>query len=400
MRRWIMHVDMDAFYASVEQRDHPEYKGRPVIVGGLSLRGVVATASYEARRYGVHSAMSMAKARELCPEGIFLRPRFYHYRAISEQIHRIMERYSPYIEPLSLDEAFLDVTGAGAQFASPYAMARQFKDDVLAATGLVVSVGVAPNKFLAKLASDIRKPDGLVIVPHGKEAAMIAPLPVRRLWGVGKRTAQALEKAGFHTIGDIAALKDERPLLSICGSMGRRMYEMAQGIDHRPVEYNREIQSVGNEETYETDLVDEARIDLEWRYFAHYVAERLRRKRLRGHTVAIKVRYANFSTVTRQTRLDHATDSENVLYRVSRMLYNRLNNTMPVRLLGVTVSGLEKAVVQPSLFEEDRAEEKLATTLDELTKKYGTEVVMKGALWQRSVACRKDGKLDERDDTF
>lgn len=177
MRRWIMHVDMDAFYASVEQRDHPEYKGRPVIVGGLSLRGVVATASYEARRYGVHSAMSMAKARELCPEGIFLRPRFYHYRAISEQIHRIMERYSPYIEPLSLDEAFLDVTGAGAQFASPYAMARQFKDDVLAATGLVVSVGVAPNKFLAKLASDIRKPDGLVIVPHGKEAAMIAPLP-------------------------------------------------------------------------------------------------------------------------------------------------------------------------------------------------------------------------------
>lgn len=390
MRRWIMHVDMDAFYASVEQRDNPQYRGRPVIVGGLSSRGVVATASYEARKLGVHSAMSIVKAKELCPDGIYLRPRFAVYHAISEQVHEIMHRYTPYIEPLSLDEAFLDVTGLHGRFTGPYALGKAIKDEIWEATGLVASVGVAPNKYLAKLASDIKKPNGLVVVPYGQEAQFVAPLPVKRLWGVGKQMTKRLQAAGFYKIGQLAALPDESALKPIAGNQAKRLYDMARGIDERPVEYERQVHSIGNELTYEEDLMDPQLIDQEWYFFAHKVAKRLRQQNLKGRTIAIKVRFNDFETLSRQKRIEVPTDNEETLYRVGMMLYNKLNINKPIRLLGLTVSDFAGALGQTSLFEEETFQEDLARAMDGLEAKFGEGIVMKGALWQRATQQKRE----------
>ncbi|MDY3974205.1 MAG: DNA polymerase IV [Veillonella caviae] len=398
MRRWVMHVDMDAFYASVEQRDNPEYRGRPVIVGGLSSRGVVATASYEARELGVHSAMSMVKARKLCPEGIFLRPRFEVYRQISDEIHTIMSHYTPYIEPLSLDEAFLDLTGLHTQYKGPYEVGRAIKDEIWEATSLVASVGIAPNKYLAKLASDLRKPDGLVIIPYGEEARSIAQLPVKRLWGVGKRTGEVLKAEGFYKIGQIAALPNEQALIPLLGSQAKRIYLMALGIDDRPVEYDRVIQSIGNEETYLDDVIDPEEINREWYYYAHKVAKRLREAGVKGQTVSIKIRFNDFKTLTRQTSLQIPTNSEETLYRVGVMLYNKVKITKPIRLLGLSVSGLVAADEQIGLFEEPAHHEDLTKAVDLLEKKFGEGIVIKGALWER--AHGKHRKRDDEDDTL
>lgn len=398
MRRWVMHVDMDAFYASVEQRDNPEYRGRPVIVGGLSSRGVVATASYEARAFGVHSAMSMVKAHALCPEGIFLRPRIDVYRKISEEIHQIMSHYTPYIEPLSLDEAFLDVTGLHTQYKSPYELGTAIKEEIFQATSLVASVGIAPNKYLAKLASDLRKPDGLMIIPYGQETKTIASLPVNRLWGVGRRTEEILKEAGYSKIGHIAALSDESKLIPLLGSQARRVYLMAKGIDDRPVEYDRMVQSIGNEETYLDDVVDAEEIDREWYYYAHKVAKRLRQAGVKGQTVSIKIRFNDFKTLTRQTSLQIPTDSEETLYRVGVMLYNKVKITKPIRLLGLSVSGLVGAQEQMSLFEDVSNHEGLTKAVDLLEKKFGEGIVMKGALWERAQS--KHRKRDDEDGTF
>lgn len=383
MKRWIMHVDMDAFYASVEQRDNPSYKGHPVIVGGLSERGVVATASYEARAFGIHSAMPITQARKLCPQGIFLRPRIYHYRAISQQIHEIMERFTPYIEPLSLDEAFLEVSGMGALYNTPREMGLAFKEQVYQATGLVVSVGIGPNKFIAKLASDWQKPNGLVIVPVERVQTFLDPLPIRYLWGVGKRTAMQLAKGGFTHIHHVATLPDASALVPFCGKQAQRLYELAHGIDNRPVAYDREAQSIGNEETYEEDMTDALFIDREWRYFAHKVAKRLRKAKLMGQTIGIKVRWADFTTVTRQKKLDSPTNSEDTLYSMSQLLYNKVKSKDSVRLLGITVSGLVPEVVQDSLFVETNQQSKLARTMDALEARFGEGTVMKGSLWER-----------------
>lgn len=428
-----MHVDMDAFFASVEQLDHPEYKGHPVIVGGLSARGVVATASYEARKFGVHSAMPISRARKLCPHGIYVYPRFDRYKEISNIIHKVMEEFTPIIEPLSLDEAFLDVTGITHKFEGPVALGRAIKNRVFAETGLIISAGLAPNKFLAKLASDLEKPDGLVVIPYGKEQDVLAELPIKRIWGVGPRTEQRLKDGGFALMKDIQVLPDESKLIPYVGNQARRIWELARGIDERPVEVNRQIQSIGNEETYEEDVVDPAVIDVELHYFANRVAKRLRKRNLMGHTVAIKVRYNDFKTVTRQKHLDSATDNERLIYDTSVLLWNKLMNeykgktdrnanriqmrtsanrnesstseTMgaapiptfdtsilamplkPLRLLGVTVSGLTAdGLVQDDLFTApiDESSSKLATVLDSLESKFGENAIMNGALWQRS----------------
>lgn len=405
MRRWIMHVDMDAFFASVEQLDHPEYKGHPVIVGGLSSRGVVATASYEARKFGVHSAMPISRAKKLCPQGIFVYPNMARYKEISHVIHKVMEEFTPLIEPLSLDEAFLDVTGITHKFIGPKALGRAIKDRVFAETGLVISAGLAPNKFLAKLASDLDKPDGLVVIPYGKECESLANLPIKRIWGVGPSTERRLKHGGFLLIKDIQALSDEKPLVPYVGNQARRIWELARGIDERPVEPDRQIQSVGNEETYESDVEDPAVIDLELHYFANRVAKRLRKYGLMGHTVSIKVRYNDFKTVSRQKRLDSATDQERIIYDTSVLLWNKLMRertgipfvqahtsildvpVKPIRLLGVTVSGLStEGIVQEDLFsiEADEKEEKLSTVLDSLASKFGENAIMSGALWRRA----------------
>lgn len=405
MRRWIMHVDMDAFFASVEQLDHPEYKGHPVIVGGLSSRGVVATASYEARKFGVHSAMPISRAKKLCPQGIFVYPNMARYKEISHVIHKVMEEFTPLIEPLSLDEAFLDITGITHKFTGPKALGRAIKDRVFEETGLIISAGLAPNKFLAKLASDLDKPDGLVVIPYGKECESLANLSIKRIWGVGPSTERRLKNGGFLLIKDIQALLDEKPLVPYVGNQARRIWELARGIDERPVEPDRQIQSVGNEETYESDVEDPAVIDLELHYFANRVAKRLRKYGLMGHTVSIKVRYNDFKTVSRQKRLDSATDQERIIYDTSVLLWNKLMRERtgtpfvqahtsildmpikPIRLLGVTVSGLStEGIVQEDLFSSgvDEKEEKLSTVLDSLASKFGENAIMSGALWRRA----------------
>ena len=442
-----MHVDMDAFFASIEQLDHPEYKGHPVIVGGLSSRGVVATCSYEARKFGVHSAMPISRAKKLCPDGIYVYPRMDRYKEVSEQIFSIMKEFTPYIEPLSVDEAFLEVSGMSTMYSGPKALGRAIKDRVFEETGLIISAGLAPNKFLAKLASDLDKPDGLVVIPYGREKEILAPLPIKRIWGVGPHTEKRLKAGGFHLMRHIQALPDESSLIPLVGNQARRIWELANGIDDRPVETDRKIQSIGAEETYEEDLTDGSAIELEFRYFANRLSKRLRKRNLLGHTVSIKVRYDDFTTVSRQKRLDTPSDHEHVFFETALLLWNKLmqdktskqpkgtkkdvealgattkvtsthfkyssskdsksnyigsnHNTSklsgssernfmdppgPIRLLGLTVSGLDEEVpMQDSLFEspQDETEDKLAGVLDSLESKFGETVIMSGALWQR-----------------
>ena len=437
MRRWIMHVDMDAFFASIEQLDHPEYKGHPVIVGGLSSRGVVATCSYEARKFGVHSAMPISRAKKLCPDGVYVYPRMDRYKEVSHQIFSIMKEFTPHIEPLSIDEAFLEVSGMSTMYSGPKALGRAIKDRVFEETGLIISAGLAPNKFLAKLASDLDKPDGLVVIPYGREKEILAPLPIKRIWGVGPRTEKILKTGGFHLIRHIQALPDESSLIPLVGNQARRIWELANGIDDRPVETDRKIQSIGAEETYEEDLTDGSAIELEFRYFANRLSKRLRKRNLLGHTVSIKVRYDDFTTVSRQKRLDTPSDHEHVFFETALLLWNKLmqdktskkpngtkkdievlgattkvkstnlksinsnysssnyggsseiafmNPPGPIRLLGLTVSGLDEEVpMQDSLFEspKNETENKLAGVLDSLESKFGETAVMSGALWQR-----------------
>ena len=432
MRRWIMHVDMDAFFASIEQLDHPEYKGHPVIVGGLSSRGVVATCSYEARKFGVHSAMPISRAKKLCPDGVYVYPRMDRYKEVSHQIFSIMKEFTPHIEPLSIDEAFLEVSGMSTMYSGPKALGRAIKDRVFEETGLIISAGLAPNKFLAKLASDLDKPDGLVVIPYGREKEILAPLPIKRIWGVGPRTEKILKTGGFHLMRHIQALPDESSLIPLVGNQARRIWELANGIDDRPVETDRKIQSIGAEETYEEDLTDGSAIELEFRYFANRLSKRLRKRNLLGHTVSIKVRYDDFTTVSRQKRLDTPSDHEHVFFETALLLWNKLmqdktskkmkgtkndievlgattkvkstnlkstnlnyssSNEIafmdppgPIRLLGLTVSGLDEEVpMQDSLFESPKyeTENKLAGVLDSLESKFGETVVMSGALWQR-----------------
>ena len=378
-----MHVDMDAFYASIEQRDNPALQGLPVIVGGLTNRGVVATASYEARKYGVHSAMSMVQARRLCPNGVFLPVRMSHYRRISHQIRLIMARYSPFIEPLALDEAFLDVSGMDYHYPRIVDIGKAVKEDIRRTTGLVASAGIAPNKFLAKLASDLRKPDGLVWIPYGTEKNILAPLPVSRLWGVGKVTEKALRQAGFSTIGDIATAGPEA-LVPVVGNQARRIYNLSLGRDTRPLEVRRRPQSVGNEHTYEYDLEKPSEVDEQLRILANEVAWRLRQNRLMGRTVTLKLRFASFRTVTRSLTFDGmGTCAEDQLYFAAKKLYNKRGSNEPIRLLGLSVSQLQELFIQDDLFSEDSdTKQKVSEAIDTLQKRFGRKALMKGFIWE------------------
>lgn len=383
--RWIMHVDMDAFYASVEQRDNPALQGMPVIVGGLMERGVVATASYEARRFGVHSAMSMKQARKLCPNGVFLPVRMSHYRRISHQIRLILSHYSPFVEPLALDEAFLDVSGMGLKYPCIMDIAKAVKHDIRRTTGLIASAGIGPNKFLAKLASDLKKPDGLMWIPYGKEREILAPLPVSRLWGVGKVTEQMLRQAGFHTIGDVAAAGPD-VLRPIVGNQARQLYELSLGKDNRPLEVSRRPQSVGNEHTYAHDLTSEDEVDEQFRLLANEVSWRLRQNHLMGRTITIKVRFASFRTITRSLTIDSmGTCAEEQLYFAAKRLYNKCSHTEPIRLLGLSVSQLQPFQVQCDLFSDDsETKAKVAEAIDKLQQRFGRKAIMKGFLWEMS----------------
>ena len=336
----ILHVDMDAFYATVEQAKDPLLIGKAVVVGGQGGRGVVTSASYEARKFGVHSAMPMVRARRLCPHAIFVPNDFEAYLEFSRRIREVFLSFTPLVEPLSLDEAFLDVSGSVKIFGAPVDIARQIRARV-AEMGLVCSVGIAPNKFLAKLASNAAKPDGFVVVPADAVTDFLHPLPVTALWGVGAKTAEALQRLGLRTVGDIARLPGRTLERSVGDSVGRHLYQLAQGIDDRKVTPDEASKSVGSEETIARDLDEETEILKEILRLGDRTAGRLRAKTLCGRTVTLKVRWSNFTTITRSRTLPYEIDTTAEIYEVAKALYEKLDPNRPrIRLLGVSVSGL------------------------------------------------------------
>ncbi len=332
----ILHVDLDAFFAAVEQLDDPSLRGRPVIVGGLGNRGVVSTASYEARKYGVRSAMPMARARKACPQATFLSPRMSRYLEKSHEVMAILASVSPLVEQLSVDEAFVDVAGARRMLGAPGEIAATVRSRVLAETGLCVSVGVASTKFLAKLASDLAKPDGVLFVEPGTEQAFLGPLPVSRLWGVGPATFTKLERMGMRTIGDVAAV-DEQALVAALGtSLGRHLSALARNDDDRDVVPDREAKSIGAEETYSIDLRAMLACERELVRLTDRACARLRSAGLTTRTVNLKIRFADFDTRTRARTLPEPTDVSTVILGVARALLADFDVTRGVRLLGVS----------------------------------------------------------------
>jgi len=337
--RTILHLDLDAFYASVEQLDCPALRGRPVIVGGPSRRGVVCAASYEARRFGVRSAMPTARARKLCPDGVFLPPRFDRYSELSHQVFGIYRRYTPLVEPLSLDEAFLDVTASRALHGEGRDVARTIKAAVREECGLAVSAGIAEVKLAAKIATDLGKPDGLVEVPRGGVAAFLAPLPVARLWGVGEVTEEALRKVGVATIGDLARTPDAALAAVIGANHARDLRALAQGEDPREVVPDEASKSIGAEDTFGEDLTDVPALERELLSQATRVGRRLREAGVAGHVVTLKVKFADFTLVTRRTTLERPTDDDRAIYGAARALLARVDLARAIRLTGISVSG-------------------------------------------------------------
>jgi DNA polymerase-4 len=383
----ILHVDMDAFYASVEQRDRPALRGQPVIVGGLGGRGVVSAASYEARTFGVHSALPMATARRLCPQGVFLPVRMHHYAQISRQLRAIFLSFTPLVEPLSLDEAFLDVRGCEGLFGQAPEIARQVKARIQAETALTASVGVAPNKFLAKLASDHAKPDGFMVLAPDQVAAFLAPLPVGRIWGVGAQGAKRLHALGIRTIGQLAALP-ELVLADQLGEVGRHLWHLAHGQDDRKVVSDREAKSISTERTFAHDLADRHVLRSWLLDLVDQLASRLRHVGVRAQIIELKIRSADFQTRTRSLVLPEATNGTAVLWQAVATLFERSlsSEMLPVRLLGVGVTRLTFApAVQGELFDGAlRARQSaLDQTIDTIRAQFGSGAIQRGSLLAR-----------------
>jgi DNA polymerase-4 len=378
----ILHVDMDAFYASVEQRDHPELRGRPVIVGGIEGRGVVCAASYEARPFGVHSAMPTATARRLCPQAVFLPTRMSHYAQISRQIRVIFFSFTPLVEPLSLDEAFLDVRGCEGLFGPAPGIARQIKARIQSETGLVASVGVAPNKFLAKLASDHGKPDGFVVVPPGQVTEFLAPLPIGRLWGVGRKGQQQLHALGILTIGQMAALP-EKVLADHFGESGRHMWKLAHGYDGRPVVPDRDAKSISTETTFAIDIGNRQALYIWLLDLVDELAGRLRHEGLFARTIELKIRSADFRTRSRSQTLPEATNRTEALWQAAKALFQRSvsREVLPLRLLGVGASKLARDGVQKHLFDADQRQREtvLDQTVDAIRGTFGKSAIHRGS---------------------
>ncbi|OJH39449.1 DNA polymerase IV [Cystobacter ferrugineus] len=377
--RAIIHVDMDAFYASVEQRDRPELRGKPIIVGGDARRGVVVAASYEVRRYGVRSALPMARALKMAPHAIVVKPRFSAYSEASEQVFSIFERYTPLIEPLSLDEAFLDVTASVGLFGSPADIARRIRKEIAAETGLPSSAGIAAVKFVAKIASDVAKPNGQREVRAEETVAFLAALPVGRLWGVGPKTEEGLKRAGLETIGDVAR-RDVAWMEARFGSAGRHLWELAQGIDPREVVPDREAKSVGAEDTFDEDVTGLDALSPYIHSQALRVGRRMRRAGVKGRVVQLKVKFADFTLITRRTTLPSPTDDGQAIYRVARELLEKAHEDKPVRLTGVSMQELggDAEPRQLGLFSEPEApkrSDKLNAALDRIAERFGAKAV-------------------------
>ena len=381
MERIIMHVDMDAFFASVEQLDHEEYRGKPLIVGGIGGRGVVSTCSYEARKFGVHSAMPTAKAMKLCPQGIFIQGNYPRYAEVSQQIFDIFDHYSPLIEPLSIDEAFLDLTGMERLMDSPRQYALKLKQEIKEKTGIVASVGIAPNKFLAKIASDLEKPDGLVIVNKDHVQAFLDPLPVRRIWGVGAKTAAVLDRMRVKTIADLRKMSYEELHKTFGDKTARHLFLLAQGIDERPVAPRGRAKSIGNETTFSEDLQSaEAALEV-LLYLSVKVGWRLRQAGFKAKTVQLKLRQSDFSTFTRQKQLFEPSNFDNDIYTAIKDLFENLNITRGIRLLGVSTTGFDE-MESLSLFHDEK-KDRLYQAIDDINSRFGKLGVTRGALLKK-----------------
>lgn len=386
--RVIFHIDMDAFFASVEQTDHPEYAGKPLVVGadpkGGRGRGVVSTASYEARKFGIHSAMPVSKAYSLCPSAIFVHPHMDRYSEISDGVFRIFNNYTPLVEEVGIDEGFLDCTGSIKLFGSPVQIAEKIQKDIFDTYKLTASIGIASNKSVAKIASDMNKPNGITVCDEGKEREFLANLPVEKLWGVGKVTLERLKPVGIRKIGDLVSL-GEKNLVSMFGNHSRDLWLLAQGIDMRPViPIPAERKSVSEEHTFEVDTRDDEMILAIITRMSDVVSSRVRSLGLRGRTICMKIRLTGFETFTRQTTMPGMFDDMATLKREAVKLFKTFDRKeKAVRLIGIGMTGfsrLDTPDEQPSLFGDDpRLQSKSDMVLDKLRSRFG-EKISRGSL--------------------
>jgi DNA polymerase-4 len=381
--RWIIHVDLDAFYASVEELIDPSLRGKPVVVGGdPNGRGVVASCSYAARAFGVRSAMPMSRALRLCPQAIVVHGHYREYSNYSRKVMDILYQVTPQVEQISIDEAFLDVSGCEKLWGTVEQMAHMIQQQVGEEVNLPVSIGAAACKLVAKIACDFGKPHGLVIVAPGNEAAFLNPMPIERLWGVGKVTAARLQSLGMHTIGDLAAFPTAA-LVRALGHNGGALQDQARGLDPTPVHTDRDRRSVSQERTFDKDIGDKDRLLRTLLQLSEQVAWRMRTDCLVGQTVHIKFRYPDFTTLTRQVTLTQPTDQGQVIYReAERLLEDNWQHSVPLRLLGVGMSGLiEHGGYQLSLFDnQDQRRSRLNETLDTIRERFGDNAIQRASL--------------------
>ena len=387
MSREILHVDMDAFYAAVEERENPDLRGKPVVVGsdprGGRGRGVVATANYAARRYGIGSAMPISEAWRRCPGAAYLRPRMRLYVEISKRVRDIFARYTDLIEPISIDEAFLDVTASHRLFGVGHTIARAIKEAIREEEGLTASIGCAPSKFVAKIASDLDKPDGLVVVEPGTEAVFLAPLPIERLWGAGPRAVERFRRLGCSTIGDAARLEKDVLTRAFGNALGARFHALCQGDDDRAVAPGLVRKSLGKETTFGEDVADRRLVERTLLELSEQVAASLRRKRLAGATVVVKLRWEGFQTVTRQRTLSEPVNTVERIWPVARELFRQADRPpKKVRLVGVTLSALDRSASgQAELFAtESDVDTRVARAVDRLAERFGAGTVTRAAL--------------------
>jgi DNA polymerase-4 len=392
--RSIIHLDMDAFYASVEQRDDPKLRGKPVIVGGHPTRGVVLAASYEVRPFGVRSAMPMSRAVKLAPKAIVVAPRFSAYADASDKVFGIFESVTPLIEPLSLDEAFLDVTGSLALFGTPAAIAKTLRARIRQELELPCSAGIADVKFVAKIASDLAKPDGQKEVTPGTSKEFLAPLPISRLWGVGPRTEESLKARGLHTIGDVAARSLEE-LERLLGDGGQHLWELSQGIDARPVVPDREAKSIGAQDTFNEDVLGREALVGQIHAQALRVGRRMRRAGVKCRIVVLYIKYADFTLITRRTTLEQPTDDGQTLYREACALLDRVDLRRPIRLTGVSAQGFGGTGEQLGLFAQQGPSrtDKLNAALDKISSKYGSSAIVTADLKDDEPESEEDERI-------